>query len=554
MENGPQSSRTRSGLIGYCQRALLQELQYRLGYLECEAYGKKLVDSLGVEMYSEEYRQLLNQFLEENYEFFEGYQIEARIINEEIELFESLDNYPTLPKVIPNLIHHRRSVFGKTRSRTLDEFYELGFLNKLDHEEGLRLVFDQTIKNELEVLEFVGKKVHYYETFEEKKDRQDRLIQNLANAQVIDSLSLRKIKVDPRFSGIVNPIDLFPFCKMAKVFPVHRAFDSVTREYQQLFSEINETFFNWSIDELSITIVPNGSPQGEELELSLFIDCQIDGKTYQNQHFFGYVKPNWTPKDSMDLDYKIIPDFNAIFNKRLRDLNSKERLYYANDYSETAVFGKSRFGLLLMTQKVFELWQAEDYPYFLSKENHSSFLTTGNIHQMMASFRSKGLLNHLEEAQIKTITKGIYQENIRSIAHLLSFFPNTIVEVGLEIGNITNPYEALALEFSKASKGAFVPQDIIDGFSSRSKENQSYFQFTLNNKIYKQNLKVHGDWMDTDFFQLIDLALEESPYLNLGLYLIYEQGSFLGFMLLDLDQFKYLQSLQQGFIEPFKKR
>ena len=85
-------------------------------------------------------------------------------------------------------------------------------------------------------------------------------------------------------------------------------------------------------------------------------------------------------------------------------------------------------------------------------------------------------------------------------------------------------YENLTRKLAAISKGNFVPTNIIDTYDfNRNKKFQ--YGFTVNGKSYISELNQEDDWLDLEFFSLVEKALREQQP-NGAFYMLYPNDGF----------------------------
>lgn len=103
-----------------------------------------------------------------------------------------------------------------------------------------------------------------------------------------------------------------------------------------------------------------------------------------------------------------------------------------------------------------------------------------------------------------SVIEEIRSNNIRSFTDILKTFGNIIVDLDAEFGIDDAQYKSITQKLADISKGNFNVEDIIDTYTYEDKNFE--YGFTLNDKKYKIKLYQKDDWLDMNFWELIQAS------------------------------------------------
>jgi hypothetical protein len=236
----------------------------------------------------------------------------------------------------------------------------------------------------------------------------------------------------------------------------------------------------------------------------------------------------------------------------LQDQNSDKRLYFANkNYGDNSIYNnKNEFALILLNQEQRNLWKDENNDvdiemYFLSTEIHDNRFNTKNIEKIIQEYEKIGLFFNLSEAEIEKGRENIKNKEIDNYFDILLCFPKQVMFFGWEVIDSQNPYKNLLLEFSKVSKGKFIPKNIKDSFEEdmESMKDSTDFSFDFNGKNYEISLLIDGYLLDLNFIDFIKNTLKENN-IDEKLYLCEKDEEAASYIFLSNSQYEYLSKNQ----------
>ena len=538
-----------SQILIFLSKAFGSELYYRTGILEQNKLIKETQEQTGKAILTQKDYDSIQEHFYQNIEDFEGWKIEKSIIDEESFPEESrtihLDGF-SMPNMEENgLIHGRRSALGKTCTRTLEDLFSIGLIDKVIYDEVFNAIKRNELTIEAYVTVFAGERAIFYEDFKENKSKEINFIKELNEVGVISDIKLKELIDSYKPKELKSKFDILEYCSNTKIFHLNDYSNSPEIGYKEIFFDIKSLVPNFEFKNFKSEITePENQWSDDLIEQKVLISFKVDDVVYHNSFFYDYRRK--VPKENeMESDtlLKINNNFHKGINKLLADRNSEYRLYYANRPENGKYYGKQKFGLTLLTEEQFETWGTYNSDYFLFSQSHDNSFNTLNILRLIETYKEIGLFDHLDESEIKKGEDCINEMVIDSYQSILSCFPKTIVYFDWESGNLENPYEELTISFAEASRGKFQPTKIVDTFEKSWEKETTQFSFDLNGKNYSTDLEMNTDWLNPKFMELIEHAMLENS-IDSEIYYCIEDGQATGYILLTKKQYEILNSRQ----------
>jgi predicted transcriptional regulator len=364
--------------------------------------------------------------------------------------------------------------------------------------------------------------------------RQNEILTDGSYGELITDINKNKIRSEfqlIRYCRHAASFDLPAYSNEPSVY-----LEQIHREVSQLLPELKFTDFSWKIEADSMPAIT------DYVSHDVIVSFKCNGKTYTHKSF---ISPYDVGKDGNYLGKIDERNFYKIFNKVLADVQSAYRLHHIGIilYPTSApTSDNSRFGIIALKKEQAKMLPSMGPHSYLrtSYEQFQNSLTSKRIEEAVAEWRKTGILNHLNDEQVKLGLSKALQASYNNLNDVLLHFPDVIFSFDLELGNPEDPYAELLREFSKISHGAFKPQNISDSYSQVF-DNKLSVSFTLNGKTYSKTLKLQGDWIDADFFDLVVEAVTDSR-LEGQFYNIYESGQGANIIFLTEEQHRYLKA------------
>lgn len=409
-------------------------------------------------------------------------------------------DYPS-SKDYAGSISTKTSVFGYTRSKTLQTFLAAGLINDMIFKECKAVLDAKKVWNEVGLLAYMLFRGAYYSNYDFNKNEQlqyiDRLVAHgiltpegkqvlLASYQPYEIKPLKEIlKQSTRYTYV----DLRAYApKPAITYPV-------------IFDAVKKILPAFNYKNLQVGILE--SNDGDLIEEKVILNFYIDSVLYSHRFFHDFRKPHGDNDEPARVDQ----GFEKGINKWLGEMESPYRLYTLNILDEDEMtYGSRSVGLLLLKQGEDSL--ISDNPYVLSQESFNKAVNRKAMAQFIHDLQQQGFFSHLTATDIKMAQDDITNSEINTLASALVQFPGIVVYFDWESDNLTNPYEALTQRIMTAARGAFKVTKIVDDFAKG--EAQVKYGFTMNGKRYDTKLQYKEDWLDPDFLTLLRKAWKEN--------------------------------------------
>lgn len=433
--------------------------------------------------------------------------VEDKIIAED-SLIPRWTAYPPPGHESEDFIHPQRSTIGYTRTRTLENFKELGLISELVYEEGKKGLSDTSIDDEVGLTGVLFERSLYYSSYDTELKKQQQYISKLT-----DNGLLTKEKKDELLQSY-KPYELKSISRILSYSVRYRFVDLTHLEanprvtYPVIFQAIAELIPDFTYKNLTFDIEEQKDKTMVRQEL--IIGFAINGQVYRHAFFYDYVKIEPDSANPETPPARVSRNFHKGINKWLADIASPYRLYTVNiPGKDEGVYGESKVGLLLLKKGENELVSKD--MYVLSDETFDSRLSQVNINKMIQELIGEGFFAHLSKKEMDRAKDVIFRSDIASPVDVFMCIPHTVVVFDWETGNLQNPYEDLTRRFEKASRGAFTLTNVIDEFEKgRDSADKVKYSFTLKGKKYETMLEFNSDWLDPKFMELLSRALEEN--------------------------------------------
>ncbi|MDG1571951.1 hypothetical protein OZ410_06455 [Robiginitalea sp. M366] len=542
----------KSQILLFLSNAFGSELHYRSSATEYQNSMAKYLENYGIkDLMSPEEHERITDSIQTLSNDFEGALLEENIVDEEDSITENrslyLDpfSFPSMEEY--GLIHTKRSAMGKTLSRTLNDLNDLGLIDQKVLDQVMRKINLGEIWVEALAIQEAACQVIYTEDFDLNKKNELKFIRGLNRAGVLSDSKMEEHIASYQPQELKSKFQILEYCNNAKVFEAANYPTDPVEGYKRLFKDLKELIPGFNYSSLEIRLIDSDENWGAEMqERKLHIAFNVNNNNYQNATFYDFVKLN--EEADPDTLFVISQDFHQGINKFLTDQNSEYRLYFANNPEGGDYYGKSKFGLILLTEEQYEAWGTYNADYFLFTQNHDNTFNSGHIKETIDQYRNLGLFDHLTDEEIEEGHNCVSNNLISSYAQLLSCFPKTVVYFDWETGNLENPYEELTISFSEASRGKFTPTNIVDTFAEDWQSEHSSFSFEFNNSKYASTLNMASDWLDPEFLSLIKKALADNQ-IDSNIYYCLDDGQASGYILLTQNQYETLSESQPELFE-----
>ncbi len=533
-------------ILGFLAKAFGSDFYYRSGMIEQQAIAAEIDRSNETDF--EKIQEQIDRKVQAAFPNFKGPKIEEKIECEENAIIPNDEGFTIYPFGIGALgvgeygfIHEKCSVWGKTFLTTFSKLKEIGLINQKIHDEIIKMVKEEEVLIEMYAMSHAASRTIFYEDYEEEKAKEHEFIKNLHKHNLISDENLKILLEPEKEKHLKSKYELVKYCENTKVFDVRDYSVDASQGYQEIFEEIKTLLPDTDIENFKAELITEEDWGGDMLEQNLSISFDANGNTYSCQSFYDFKKINPETNEVIEEDtiLQISNDFHKGINKYLADKNADYRLYFVNKSEPGQAYGRDEFAVILMTEKQVAAWGSYE-PYLFSRENHSNEFNTKNIQKFIATCDSLGLFSHITQEEIDEGYKCIEDLQDTDYQSVLYCFPKIIVAFDWETGNLENPYEELTLAFGEASRGAFTPTNIVDTFEKSWEMETTSYAFDFKGKTYHKELAVETDWLDYNFMELMEKAMDEHG-VDGSFHDCCGSGQFSGYIFLSNVQHKYLK-------------
>lgn len=462
-----------------------------------------------------------------------GYKIE-QLIEDEDRIADRDGNYTYINQgygLNYNLISPKRSVMGKTCTRTLKDLYAIGLIDAgIYNEANAKLENDKLREGDL--LKFIAERVFFNNTFEQQKLEDISHLEELNSKALLSNQSMQQLLAVHKDRELLDRFELLSYCNRAKSLNT-RDYDARPElGFKEVFEDIKKLIPTLEDAELDVKVFEVVSNY-DYTEIMCRVSFDANETTYANEFYYSLKKDG---REDSDTVLRINNEFHLGINKYLADLDADYRLHYT---------AKNR----LEGNAIYILLNEEQYDaldnYHISRHSYNNTFNTKNINQFIAEYKKNGLFDHLTEDELREARACVASSVIESYTSILNCYPKTLVDIEWETSSY-KPYEEVTLDISMASRGDFTPTSIIDQYQNSHNQTVEY-GFEFNGKSYLQLLELQSDWLDPAFFELIEKAMEENK-LKGKLYQCYDGIYELGFLYLNQKQYKFLVKHQKSLL------
>jgi hypothetical protein len=354
--------------------------------------------------------------------------------------------------------------------------------------------------------------------------------------RIVSDIDYSRLRLAIDSGKIMSHFQLLDYCEHGVAFNLAEYPDApadylhaIHARTAELFPELEFTGFSHRI------VVDSLLSDSIHTSTNVIVSLTCSGQLYQHESFISTASiPGNEYLGKIDQQ-----EFYQIFNKILADKHSPYRLYLVSP--DIIYSGYRNFGVIGLTEG-----QADDLHrggglFDISYEDHRDLLTSEKIRDAIEVYRELGLLNHLSDEQISMAKEKVARSRSYTFNDVLSHFPAVIHNFDTELGNLEDPYRELLHAYKEISHDLFSPDDIVDEFNLDQRH--ARLQFTLNKKAYTTMLQVESDWIDHEFFSVVDQAVEENN-LPGRFYFLAGDGQFASVIFLTEKQYEALKERQ----------
>lgn len=333
----------------------------------------------------------------------------------------------------------------------------------------------------------------------------EKFAKQLLSKELVTQSGFNEI-MDKSAKGLFTTYDqLYPYIKNFVVIDLDKYKGGPEQYLEPVYRLTATSFPGLHFDSLDYTITPNKKESDSGFVIfDMTVTLKQGGKSYTYSSFYDAEY-----KNKIEEAFIKIPErYHTIFNKMLADQLSPYRLHHVK-------MGPGKIGILPLTKEQYSnlIWWYDgmrtggyleaEYEKFTNK------ITQKRTQEIIRILDSAGLLSHLSIKEKDSCIKAINEKEIIYAGDILSCFKNLVFEIDdLEFGIADGQYKDLTERIALASRGQFNPVDIIDTYNF-DKNKKFKYGFTLNGKRYERDLYQDDDWLDTEFWTLIMVAIDE---------------------------------------------
>jgi hypothetical protein len=541
-------------VLTFCAQAFQAELLYRL---EPSARGKELLgspdlyiagqalDTAAIRTQQQKMTAALQQVHGDTAALWRQLASPGQLLEERIPAEDSLITrgwtiYPPLGRVDSVLprIAESRSVFGKTRTRTARDLYELGLATRPHYELLRQELASGQLSAEGEVCQRAAQLALEAVSYPTRRLAFDSVLTRLAQAGVLPAAAYERALADSALLKQLKLFDLLPYCRHAKVLELPTLPRSPRLFYPRLLAEVAAVWPAFHYTAVRVSLTEHAEKYTAYVEQRVALAFTANGRQYASTFQQGYRS------DERRRVADVSEDFALLINQWLRDQGAPQRLYLAYTPDAESVYGHERQGFLLLTPQQRAAWGLA--AYFLSPTPADTRFTSGYIEKALSLYQRLGLFAKLTPRELAAGRRQALRGEVSSYVGLLRCFPRLVAETGGEDAEEPRAYAKALAQVAACTRGAFQPTRIHDSFSGEQGRQQlSRLSFTCRSRQYKATLTSSLGWMDFGFTKLVERAVRENT--NGRLYYLGEGDETGAYVFLTAAQAAMLHKAQPGF-------
>jgi hypothetical protein len=411
-------------------------------------------------------------------------------------------------KALHHWIDERRSIWGKTRTRTAHDLLAVGLLDQAAYQELQKAMALGGFMSEMQVCQAAAGIMQRRETHAQEMAQQQQWLKQLEQAGQLSAAQRQRLTRESRPYEVRRLFEVVGYCERASIVDLRRLPQAPQQLYPLLFKQVQAVLpdFHYTDLTLTLSIKDNGY---DLLDQNITLRFRADGRRYESTFLHDYLRRDGTDPNP-DAKPGVSEEFHRSINQWLTDRQSPLRLYQAWTPDANSPHGNEQLGLLAMTQAQRKLWGNEYSFSIFSTESYDTRFSSANIERLVTYYQKLGLFSHLSEADITRGQVSALSGAKTRYADVLMSFPNVIHAFDWESANPPYPYAALTRKLAAISRGGFAPTQVQDGFGTAYPQTPTVpFSFQLNQQRYYTQLPVKSDWLAAESVELMQQALRE---------------------------------------------
>lgn len=444
-----------------------------------------------------------------------GQLLEEKIPAEDTVASGGWTLYPPLSRAgLPaHSIADTRSIFGKTRTRTARDFYELGLLTKPDYEVLRQELANKSLLREEQVCERAAQLALDQAVRPARRLALNGVLTKLRQANVLTAIGQQRALADSQLGKTFSLFDVLPHCTHASVVNLHALPRAPSQLYPRLLAEVSAIWPAFRYANVQIKEAEKAMSDGQILDQQVTLAFTASGRHYATTFTQGYRRLDGQDPDP-PTGAKVSEEFAAGINQWLRDQGAAQRVYLAHIPDARSVYGADRLGLIVLSSAQRSVWGQETY--FLTAENEvnqASQFTSAFIKESLALYQRIGLFAGLTAADVAAGRSQALGGKINSFLEVLQGFPHLLVATGGEDAEAPHAYAHALADVAAITRGAFRPMQVQDTFTGQEEsKQQSTLSFVCGVRRYKAKFISDLGWMDSSFLPLVERAVRENTH------------------------------------------
>jgi len=508
-------------VLAFCTQAFQAEMSYRTASAmeASDLYtAGQAPDSVAMRAQRQKWLAALRQAKGDTAAVLRQWASPGQLLEEKIPAEDSVDAggwtiYPPLGRAdLPaHSIADTRSIFGKTRTRTARDFYELGLLTKPDYEALKLELAGKLLLREEQVCGRAAQLALAQAVRPAQRLALQAILTRLRQANVLTAAGQQQALADSRLGQTCSLFDVLPHCAHACVLDLHVLPRAPSRLYTRLLAEVAAIWPAFRYAGVQVTETETSMGDGQIIDQLVTLAFTAGGRRYTTTFTQGYRRTDGQDPDPAT-GAEVSDEFVAGINQWLRDQGAAPRLYVAHTSDARSVYGRDRVGIIALTSAQREAWGEETY--FLTAEDaasRASQFTSAFIEKSLALYQRMGLFAGLTAAEVAAGRSQALSGKTNSFSELLQGFPHLLVATGGEDAEMSHAYAHALAEVAASTRGAFRPTHVEDTFRGQEgAEQHSKLSFVCGTRRYQANLTSRSGWMSSNFLPLVERAVREN--------------------------------------------
>ena len=333
-----------------------------------------------------------------------------------------------------------------------------------------------------------------------------KILEKMQRIGVIRGPGVNKILALAQKNELVDPNQILAECEKAVVINLNDYPDRPEGYMQRVYEQIASVLPELGFTEFAVKVESYKSNYDTSLDYRTIVSLTNNGRMYSHSAF--YSPADYDKNGRPDNEGKLGETFTVIFNQILKDRSSPFRIHRTTPVSDYGGRKLGILGFIALTKEQADSIHAGGSYLSLDYPNFRKPITSDDIKNAINTYKEIGLLTHLSAQELDSSLRVINEMEVNYYSDILSSFKNLVFEIDLEYGVNDKQYKEVKQNIALISKGNFNPTRIIDNYNYEKRQKFDY-GFTLNGKQYITQLIQEDDWLDGNFWGLIEQAVSE---------------------------------------------